>query len=126
MKYYSEDHEWVEVNGAEATIGISIHAAEELGDITYIELPEEDEDFIVGDILGVVESVKAASDIYAPISGTVVSVNEALLDDPSLVNDSPEERGWICKLSNIDSSELDDMMNEASYAKYLRNLEKNS
>ncbi len=125
MKYYSEDHEWVEVNGEEAVVGISTYAADELGDITFVELPEEDEDFIVGDILGVVESVKAASDIYAPISGTVVAVNEALIDDPALINESPEERGWLCKLSNIDSSELDDMMNEASYAKYLRNLEKN-
>ena len=71
MKYYTEDHEWVEVNGDEAVVGISEYAAEELGDVTYVELPEEDDDFIVGDRLGEVESVKASSDIYSPVSGTV-------------------------------------------------------
>ncbi|WP_176012581.1 glycine cleavage system protein GcvH [Victivallis sp. Marseille-Q1083] len=122
MRYYSEDHEWVEVSGEDATIGISEYAANELGDITYVELPHEDDDFIVGDILGVVESVKAASDIYSPISGTVTAVNDALEDDPGLINSSPEDKGWICKLTNIDSSELDDMMNAAAYAKFLRDL----
>ena len=122
MRYYSEDHEWVEVSGEDATIGISEYAANELGDITYVDLPHEDDDFIVGDILGVVESVKAASDIYSPISGTVTAVNDALEDDPGLINSSPEDKGWICKLTNIDSSELDDMMNAAAYAKFLRDL----
>ena len=122
MRHYSEDHEWVEVSGEDATIGISEYAANELGDITYVELPHEDDDFIVGDILGVVESVKAASDIYSPISGTVTAVNDALEDDPGLINSSPEDKGWICKLTNIDSSELDDMMNAAAYAKFLRDL----
>lgn len=122
MRYYSEDHEWVEVNGDTATVGISEYAANELGDITYVELPNEEDDFIVGDVLGVVESVKAAADIYSPISGTVKAVNEALEDDPGLINSSPEEKGWICRLSNIDSSELDDMMNESAYEKFLRDL----
>ena len=124
MKYFSEDHEWVEIDGDEATIGISEYAVNELGDITYVELPAEDEDLIVGDVLGVVESVKTSADIYSPISGTVSAVNDALDDDPGLLNESPEEKGWICKIINLESAELDDMMNEAAYAKYLRELKK--
>ena len=124
MKYFSEDHEWVEIDGDEATIGISEYAVNELGDTTYVELPDEDEDLIVGDVLGVVESVKTSADIYSPISGTVSAVNDALDDDPGLLNESPEEKGWICKIINFESAELDDMMNEAAYAKYLRELKK--
>ena len=124
MKYFSEDHEWVEIDGDEATIGISEYAVNELGDITYVELPAEDEDLIVGDVLGVVESVKTSADIYSPISGTVSAVNDALDDDPGLLNESPEEKGWICKIINFENAELDDMMNEAAYAKYLRELKK--
>ncbi len=122
MKYYTEDHEWVEISGDEATVGISEYAADEMGDITYVELPEEDDDFIIGDRLGEVESVKTSSDIYSPISGTVSQVNEALVDEPGLVNDSPEEKGWLCRLVNFDSTELDDMMNEDAYLKYLKKL----
>lgn len=122
MKYYSEDHEWVEIDGDEATVGLSEYAANELGDITYVELPSEDDDLIIGDTIGVVESVKAASDIYCPISGTVAAVNDALEDEPGLINESPEEKGWICKLKNIDISEVDDMMPPNAYAKYLKTL----
>lgn len=120
MRFYTEDHEWVEVIDEEATVGISEYAAKQLGDITYVELPNEGEDYIVGDTLGVVESVKAASDVYSPISGTVVAVNDILEDDPGIINHSPEDRGWLCKLENIDSSELDDMMNPAAYMKFLK------
>ncbi|MGE4564458.1 MAG: glycine cleavage system protein GcvH [Victivallaceae bacterium] len=123
MRYYSEDHEWVEIVGEEAVIGISEYAANELGDITYVELPEEDDDFIIGDKLGEVESVKASSDIYSPISGTVILVNDALIDEPGLINESPEDKGWLCRLGNIDSSEINDMMNEEAYFKYLKSLE---
>ena len=123
MKYYSEDHEWVEINGDEATIGISEYAANELGDITYAELPEEEDDFIIGDKLGEVESGKASSDIYSPISGTVSMVNDALIDEPGLINESPEDKGWICRFTNIDTSEVNDMMNEDAYFKYLKKLE---
>ena len=122
MKYYTEDHEWVEVNGDEAIVGISEYAADELGEVTYVELPEEDDDFIIGDRLGEVESEKTTSDIYSPISGTVSAINEALADDPGLINESPEDKGWICKLVNIDSSELDDMMDEEAYQKYISTL----
>ena len=97
MKYYTEDHEWVEISGDEATVGISEYAADEMGDITYVELPEEEDDFIIGDRLGEVESVSTSTDIYSPISGTVSQVNEALVDEPGLINDSPEEKGRLCR-----------------------------
>ncbi len=122
MKYYTEDHEWVEVNGDEATIGISEYAADELGEVSYVELPDEEDAFIIGDRLGEVESEKTTGDIYSPISGTVSAVNEALADDPGLINESPEDKGWICKLVDIDSSELDDMMDEEAYQRYIATL----
>ena len=122
MKYYTEDHEWVEVNGDEAVVGISEYAADELGEVTYVELPDEDDDFIIGDRLGELEAAEGTSDLYSPISGTVAAVNEALVDDPTIINDSPEDKGWICKLVNIDSSELDDMMDEEAYQKYISSL----
>lgn len=120
MKYYSADHECVWLEGEVAYVGISKHAAEELGDITYVELPSIGQDLILGDTLGVVESVKAASDVYAPVSGTVIAVNDRLVDDPGLINNSAEEEGWICKLDNIDHDELDELMNEEAYEKYLK------
>ncbi len=122
MKYFTEDHVWVEIRGDEATVGMSQHAVDELGDIDYIELPLEDEDVIVGDDIGLLESTKDSLSIYAPLSGTIVAVNEELESDPALITDSPEEKGWICKINNIDDSELADMMNETSYKKHLRSL----
>ncbi len=122
MKYYTEDHEWVEVNGDEALVGISEYAADELGEISYVELPDEDDDFIIGDRLGEIEGAEGTCDFYAPVSGTVAAINEALVDDPAIVNDSPEDKGWICKLVNLDTSELDDMMDEEAYQKYLSSL----
>ena len=122
MKYYTEDHEWVEICGDEATIGISEYAAGELGEITYVELPKVSSDVIVGDMVGVVESVKAAGDVYSPLSGTVNAVNKNLEDDPGLVSNSPEDKGWIYKLENIDLDELEDLMSEEDYAKYLKSL----
>lgn len=121
-KYFSQTHEWVKVEGDEATVGISAYAAKELGDITYVELPKVSSDVIVGDSVGVVESVKAASDVYSPLSGTVNAVNKNLEDDPGLVSGSPEEKGWIYRLENIDSDELEDLMSEEDYAKYLKTL----
>ena len=124
MKYFTEDHEWVEVNGNEATVGISEYAVDELGEISFIELPEEGDDFIIGDRLGSIEAEKGTEDLYSPISGSVSLVNETLVDDPSLVGESPEEKGWICKLVNFDSSELDDMMDEDDYLEYVAGLKK--
>ena len=123
MKYFTEDHVWVEIRGDEATVGISQHAADELGDIDYIELPLEDEDVIVGDDIGLLESTVDSMAIYAPLSGTILTVNEELENEPSLISEFPEDKGWICKINNIDDSELDDMMNEDDYYKYLDTLE---
>lgn len=121
-KYYSQTHEWVEIDGDEAVVGVSAYAAKELGDITYVELPKISSDVIVGDSVGVVESVKAASDVYSPLSGTVNAVNKNLEDDPGLVSNSPEEKGWMYRLENIDTDELEDLMDEEAYAKYLKTL----
>ena len=122
-KYYSKSHEWAVIEGEEATVGVSAYAAKELGDITYVELPKMGSDVIVGDSVGVVESVKAASDVYSPLSGTVNAVNKNLEDDPGLVSNSPEEKGWMYKLENIDLDELEDLLSEEDYAKYLKTLE---
>jgi len=123
MKYYSEAHEWIMVEGKEATIGISEYAAEELGDITYVELPIEEGDVTIGDTLGVIESVKAASDVYSPIGGTISEVNVELEENPGLINEAAEKAGWICKLTNIDVVEFDDLMTPDAYAKYLKSLD---
>ena len=122
MKYYTEDHEWIEIVGSEATIGLSEYATSAMGEITFVELPEEGEDFIVGDRLGGVESTDTSSDIYAPISGSVSMVNELLVDEPQLLSESPEDKGWICRLSDFDTSDVDDMMNEEEYFKYIDTL----
>ncbi|MFA6566960.1 MAG: glycine cleavage system protein GcvH [Victivallales bacterium] len=120
MKKYTKEHEWVEIKGTEAVVGITAHAAKELGDITFVEMPPEGTDLIVGDVLGTIESVKAASDIYAPISGTVSGINKELEEEPAIVNISPEGKGWVCKLDNIDLVELEDLMSQEQYEKYLK------
>ena len=121
-KFFTKDHEWVEVDGEFAFIGISEHAAEELGDITFVELPEMDAEIIVGDPCAVVESVKAASDIYAPVSGKVVEVNATLEENPALINDSAEDEGWLCKITDIDVAELDSLMTVEEYEQYLKEI----
>lgn len=120
MKLYTEDHEWIEIEGNEAIVGISEHAAEELGDITYVELPSENDEIGVGDSLGVIESVKAASDVYSPLTGTVVAVNSELEDNPGLINESAEENGWICRIGDFDDSEIEDLMTPDAYAKFIK------
>lgn len=121
-RYFSEDHEWVDVEGEIATIGITEYAQEQLGDIVFVELPEEGATFEKGDDAAVVESVKAASDVYAPVSGEVVEVNSALEGEPALVNSDAEEDGWFFKLRLIDTSELDGLMNESAYEKFVTNI----
>lgn len=122
MKFYTNEHEWVMIDGESAFIGISEHAAKELGDVTFIELPAVGDDFKQSDPISVAESVKAASDIYTPISGTVIEVNESLDEDPSIINNSAEEKGWICKLGNVDPAELDNLLDEEKYQEYLKTV----
>jgi glycine cleavage system H protein len=116
---YTEDHEWVRVDGETATVGISDHAQEQLGDVVFVDLPEIGREVSKGDAMAVVESVKAASDVYAPVSGEVVEVNAALSDDPSLVNSGAEEGGWFCRLRLADGAELDALMDGAAYRKFV-------
>lgn len=120
---YAESHEWVKIDGDNAIVGITDHAQDALGDITFIELPEVDADYSKGDDCAVVESVKAASDIYAPISGTVSEVNEKLEDEPELVNSSAFEDGWIFKLKDFDVAQLDSLMDAEQYEKFLADSE---
>ena len=113
---YSREHEWVRVNGSEATIGITSFAAEELGDIVFVELPEIGTALSQFGTFGVVESVKAVSDLYAPVSGEVTEVNEALRGAPELVNSDPFGEGWLMKVTLSDTSELDALMDAGAYA----------
>jgi glycine cleavage system H protein len=119
MMRYTKEHEWVNIEGTTATVGISQHAQAALGDITFVELPTVGKTLKAGAQLGVVESVKAASDIYAPISGTVSEVNAALDVAPELINHSPEADGWICRLTNITAADADKLMDEAAYQAFL-------
>jgi glycine cleavage system H protein len=123
MKYYTEDHEWVEIIGESAVIGISQYAIDEFGDVTAVELPDDGDDFIIGDRIGSLETDSYTVELCAPICGSVSTVNEALIDEPELLSESPEDKGWICKLIDFDDSELDDMMSEDEYYKYLKSLD---
>ena len=121
-RYFTEDHEWVDVDGDLATVGITDYAQGQLGDIVFIELPAEGATFEKGADAAVVESVKAASDVYSPVSGEVVEVNGALDEDPALVNSDAEDEGWFFKLRLTDADELKALMNESAYAKFVDNL----
>lgn len=116
---FSKDHEWVELDGDIGTVGISDYAQEQLGDIVFVELPEVGRTVAKGDEFAVVESVKAASEIYAPMTGEVVEVNEALNEEPATVNDDAQGAGWIVKIRVTDSSEFDDLMDDEAYAEFL-------
>ena len=116
---YTKTHEWVKVEGDVAVIGITEHAQQLLGDMVFVELPELDEEVNAGDELGVLESVKAASDFYAPIAGTVLEVNEALSDAPETINASPYDDGWIVKLGSIQKDELNDLLSAEQYAELI-------
>lgn len=121
-RYFTDEHEWIDVEGEIATVGITDYAQEQLGDIVFVELPAEGATFEKGDDAAVVESVKAASDVYAPISGEVVEANGALEEEPALVNSDAEEDGWFFKLRIADASELEGLMNEAAYKKFVASL----
>ncbi|MBB4639778.1 glycine cleavage system protein GcvH [Rhizorhapis suberifaciens] len=121
-RYFTDEHEWVDVQGEIATVGITNYAQGQLGDIVFVDLPNEGATFDKGDDAAVVESVKAASDVYAPLSGEVVEVNGALEGEPALVNSDAEEDGWFFKLRLTDPAELDGLMDEAAYNKFLKDL----
>ena len=116
---YTKEDEWVKVDGDEATIGVSDHAQDALSDIVYLELPDVGDSFEMGDTFGVVESVKAAADLYMPITGEITAVNEDLIDTPELVNSDPYGEAWMVKITISDPSQLDDLMDADAYAKYL-------
>lgn len=113
--YYTDEHEWLKVEGDIATVGITNHAQEQLGDLVFVELPTVDDEVDQGGDTVVVESVKAASDVYAPVSGTITEINEALVGDPSLVNANAESDGWLYKMKLSNPSELDDLLDADAY-----------
>ena len=121
-RYFTEDHEWIQVDGDSATVGITDYAQEQLGDIVFAEVPSAGAELKKGGDAAVVESVKAASDVYAPVSGTVTEGNAALEEDPALVNSDPEGEGWFFKLTLSDTSELEGLMNEAAYKAFVDSL----
>jgi glycine cleavage system H protein len=121
-RYYTEDHEWVEVDGDIGTVGISEYAQGQLGDIVFVEVPDEGKEVAKGDDIAVVESVKAASDVYSPVSGTVIEGNDDLADNPALVNEDPEGEGWFYKITLSDPSEVESLMDEAKYAAFVSKL----
>ena len=121
-RYYTEDHEWIEVEGDTAIVGITEYAQSQLGDIVFAEVPVAGSSLKKGGDAAVVESVKAASDVYAPVSGTVLEGNDSLGDDPSLVNSDPEGEGWFFKLTLTDSGELDSLMDHAAYKAFVDGL----
>jgi glycine cleavage system H protein len=120
--FFTKDHEWIRVEGDVATVGISDHAQEALGDIVFAEVPEAGRTLAKGGDAAVVESVKAASDVYAPVGGEVIEGNPALADDPALINRDPEGEGWFFKLKLADAAELDGLMDETAYREWVKSL----
>lgn len=120
--YYTKDHEWVRVDGDVATIGISDHAQEQLGDVVFVELPEIGKQVKQGEEAAVVESVKAASEVYAPVSGEVVEANSVLVEKPSLANEDAEGAAWFFKVKLAEPGELDDLMDRDAYESFLETL----
>ena len=116
--YYTKDHEWIRVSQNIGVVGISSHAATQLGDVVYVELPELGKKLIKGEELAVVESVKAASEVYSPVAGEVLSVNETLEDQPQTVNESPDDGGWFVKISISDMNDLESLMSQDEYSAY--------
>jgi len=121
-KKFTKDHEWIDVEGDFARIGITNYAQEQLGDVVFVELPEAGRQFQQGNDAAVVESVKAASEVYAPVSGEIVEPNTKLEDDPALVNKDPTESGWFFTMKVSNPDELNDLMDEAAYADYVKEL----
>jgi glycine cleavage system H protein len=120
--YFTQEHEWIKVEGDTATVGITDHAQEALGDIVFTEVPDAGKQLSKGQEAAVVESVKAASDVYSPVSGEVTEGNSAVVDDPSLVNSDPEGEGWFFKIKLSDSGELEGLMDEGAYRDWVKTL----
>ena len=120
---YTRDHEWIRLDGDIATVGITDHAQEALGDVVFVELPEIGRDVAADEACAVVESVKAASDVYAPLTGKVVETNQTIIDDPSLVNTDAEGEGWFFRIEIDDTDAVDALMDSASYEEYLETLD---
>jgi glycine cleavage system H protein len=120
--YFTKEHEWIRVEGDTATVGISNHAQEALGDIVFAEVPEVGKTLAKGQEAAVVESVKAASDVYSPAGGEVVEGNQAIADDPSLINSDPEGDGWFFRLRLINPGEVDGLMDEGAYREWVKSL----
>ena len=119
---YSKDHEWIDISDHEAaTVGITLHAQDALGDVVFVDLPAVGTTFTQGDVAGVVESVKAAADVYMPVTGEIVEVNEALRTDPSLANSDPMGAGWFFKVHVTDMTQFDALMDEPAYAEFAKN-----
>lgn len=121
-RYFTQDHEWIDVDGQVGTVGITDYAQGQLGDIVFVEVPDEGRSLAKGDDAAVVESVKAASDVYAPVGGTVLEGNPALADQPDLVNSDPEGEGWFFKVTLADEGELDGLMDEDAYKTFVAKL----
>jgi len=117
--YYSKEHEWIKMDGDTGTVGITEYAQEQLGDIVFVELPEVGKEFQAGDSMGTIESVKAVSDIYAPLAGKIAEVNKGLEEKPELINESAHDQGWIVKMVLADKGELDSLMKKDDYEKFL-------
>ena len=117
---YSKEHEWIKLDGEEATIGITKHATEMLGDIVFAELPDKGSNVDKDGTAGVVETTKAASDVYTPVSGEVIDTNQMIVDDPSKINEDPEESAWFFKLKIKDKSEMDSLMSKEEYEKFAK------
>ena len=115
---YTEDHEWLNIEGNTATVGITLHAQDALGDIVFVDLPEVGKAYTAKEVAGVVESVKAAADVYMPVDGTVSEVNEALRADPSLANSDPQGAGWFFKMTLSNPAQLDALMDETRYTQF--------
>ncbi len=120
---YAEDHEWIRLDGDTGTIGISVYAQEQLGDVVYVELPKVGQKVGRGDELAVVESVKAASEVFTPVAGEVVEVNPDLAAKPEIINEDAEGQGWFARIKISDTAELDGLMDEAAYAAYVKGLD---
>ncbi len=121
--YYTEDHEWIRDDGGEYVVGITAFAVEQLGDITFAELPEVGADVVKGEAVGTVESVKAASDVYAPVAGRVSEINDALETQPELVNQDPYGEGWFYKMEDVRASEVKKLMDAAAYEAFVQEQE---